>query len=375
MADLAQYEVAIERKADAVLRLLAADGLHHTPFQACEWLREWFAIYQPGGIDCTVGIIRRRGDPRPLLLLPLVRERRQGLRVLTLPDRGVSDYHAALVSSDFPSDRATADCLWQALVAALPPADLLAIERMLPASAERLGLDRHSRRSAFTAHAMPLDADFATLRERRFDPSTGRRLVRNRRKLENKGKLTFDFVTGNDAIADLDRLLAWRRQRFQEFNDPAGEAIQSEFYNRLLRNGSIARVGRLRLDGEMIGGCLGVVADGRILLLAVAYDLHFANWAPGLLTLESCLAEAVKLGLIVFDLTIGDETYKTVFGVETVELLEYRRPLSVRGRVTLAVLDLKPLVKRALTRLGLLRFVQRRAPRKKSSVTEAGEES
>lgn len=375
MADLAQYEVSVESDADAVQRLLASGGLRGTPFQTPAWLREWFGVYQPEGIDCIVGVIRRRGDPRPLLLLPLVRERRHGLRVLTLPDRGVSDYHAALVSDDFAPDRATADRLWNALAGELPPADLLAIERMLPASAARMGLDHRSRRSPFTAHAMPLDADFATLRERRFDPSTGRRLVRNRRKLEHKGPLSFDFITGPDAIADLDRLLGWRRQRFQEFNDPAGEAIQSDFYHRLLLEGSLARVGRLRLNGEMIGGCLGVVDDGRILLLAVAYDLHFANWAPGLLTLESCLAEAVRLGLTVFDLTIGDESYKKVFGVETIDLLECRMPLTLRGRVTLAALGLKPLAKRLLEQLGLLRLLRRHTPRKMANARETADES
>lgn len=362
MAEQAEFEAAIVSEADAGMRLLADESLEHTPFQAPEWLNAWFAIHQPDGIDCKVAVVRRRGDERPLLLLPLVRERRYGLDILTLPDRGVSDYHAALLRPDLDLDAATADRLWSALADALPAADALVIERMLPESAKKMGLAHRSRLSKFTAHALPIDTDFATVREKRFDPSTARRLVRMRRKLSNKGKLTFDLLTGEEAIEDLDRLLAWRRERFQEFNDPAQEAVQSAFYHRLVRDGSLARVGRLCLDGKMVGGCLGIVDHGRILMLAVAYDLHFSNWAPGLLTLESCMEKAAELGLTVFDLTIGDETYKTVFGVDTVELREFQLPLSLRGRLTLAVVNMKPRLKHVLERTGLIRLVRRRKP-------------
>lgn len=324
MAELAEFEAAIVTDAGAAMRLLSDDSFERTPFQTPEWLDAWFAVHHPTGIDCLVVVVRRRGDNRPVLLLPLVRERRYGLNVLTLPDRGVSDYHAALIHPDLTLDSATADRLWRIVIDALPPADLLMIERMLPESAAKMGLEHRSRLSKFTAHAMPIDADFATLRERRFDPSTGRRLVRLRRKLNNKGKLEFDMIAGADAIPDLDRLLAWRRERFQEFNDPAREAVQSAFYQRLVRDGLLAQVGRLRLNGELIGACLGIVGDGRILMLAVAYDKRFANWAPGLLTFESCISRAAELGMKVFDLAIGDESYKTVFGVETVKLREFR---------------------------------------------------
>lgn len=362
MADLAEFEAAIVSEADAVMRLLADNSLERTPFQASDWLTAWFAVHQPDGVNCSVVVVRRRDEDRPLLLLPLVRERRYGLDVLTLPDRGVSDYHAALLRPDLDLDAATSDRLWQVMAKALPAADLLMIERMLPESAAKMGLAHRSRLSKFTAHALPIDADFATVRDRRFDPSTARRLVRMRRKLGNKGKLTFDLVSGPEAIDDLDRLLAWRRERFQEFNDSAREAVQSEFYHRLVRTSSFARVGRFCLDGKMIGGCLGIVDRGRILMLAVAYDTHFSNWAPGLLTLESCMAEAAGLGLTVFDLTIGDETYKTVFGVETVELREFQLPLSLRGRITLAVVNLKPRLKRILEKTGLIRLLRRHRP-------------
>ncbi|WP_026783750.1 GNAT family N-acetyltransferase [Pleomorphomonas koreensis] len=366
MGSLSGYEITVLSDAAAIPALLAAGDLQRTPFQSARWLDVWFAVLQPSGMDCCLGVIRRASDHRPLFVLPLVRERRYGLTVLTLPDGGISDYHAALVSPDFAPDPETMDRLWSALVAMLPAADLISIERVPPEYAARMQLAHRMRPSCCSAHALPIDADFATLRERRFDPSTGRRLVKNRRKLEHKGKLTFDFVSGPDALPDLDRLLDWRRQRFQEVNDPAQAAIQSVFYHRLVEEGSLAKVGRLRLDDELAAGCLGLIEGDRILLLVLAYNTQFANWAPGLLMVESCIEASAKLGLTVVDLTIGDETYKDLFGAETIGLRELLQPLTLRGRLVLALLDGKPKLKRALDRLGLLDAARRLRDRLKS---------
>ena len=366
MGSLSGYEITVLSDSAAVSALLAGGDLLRTPFQSSRWFDVWFAVLQPSGMDCSVGVIRRAGDHRPLFVLPLVRERRYGLTVLTLPDHGISDYQAALVSPDFAPDPETMDRLWSALVAMLPAADLISLERVPPDFAARMHLAHRMRPSCCSSHEIPIDADFATLRERRFDPSTGRRLVKNRRKLEHKGKLTFEIVSGADAIPDLERLIDWRRQRFESVNDPEKAAIQSVFYHRLIEEGSLACIGLLRLDGELLAGCLGLVDGGRFLALLLAYNTEFANWAPGLLMVESCIAASVENGLTVFDLTIGDETYKDLFGADTIGLRELHQPLTLRGRLVLALLDGKPKLKCALGKLGLLNVARRVRDRLKS---------
>lgn len=359
MGALSGYEIAVLSDTDAIPALLAAPGFERTPFQSPSWLDAWFAVFQPSGKTCWVGVIRKSDSGQPLFLLPLVRERCHGVTVLTLPDQGISDYHSALVSPEFAPDTETMNGLWGALVAMLPPADILSIERVRPENAERMRIAHLMRPSSYSAHALPIDADFVTLRDRRFDPSTARRLVKNRRKLENKGQLSFDFISGPEALADLENLLDWRRQRFKDVNDDRDAALQRIFYRRLIEEGSLARVGRLRLNDELIAGCLGLVENGRIHVLFIGYSTKFANWAPGLLMVESCIKAVAELGLTVFDLTIGDESYKQFFGTDTAPLLDLRQPLTLRGRMVLSLLDLKPKIKCALARLGLLGAVQR----------------
>lgn len=359
MGGLPGYEIAVISDATAISTLLAVQGFDRSPFQSSSWLKSWFAVFQPSEADCYVGVIRKSVGGQPLFLLPLIRERCCGINVLIPPDRGISDYHSALISPEFAPDQATLNRLWAALVAMLPKADMLVLDRVPPEYAARMGLTHLMRPSPCSAHSLPIDADFATLRERRFDPSTARRLVKNRRKLENKGSLVFDFVAGPEALPDLERLLDWRQKRFQNLMSEQDAATQRSFYNHLIEADGLGRVGRLRLDGKLLAGCLALIENGRILILTIAYDKAFANWAPGLLAFESCIAEAAEQGLKLFDLTIGDESYKQFFGADCTRLLEFRQPLTLRGRVALALHDLKPKVKCALQRLGIFEIVQR----------------
>lgn len=359
MGGLPGYEIAVISDTTAISALLAAQGFDRSPFQSSNWLKSWFAVFQPSEADCFVGLIRKSDGGQPLFMLPLIRERCCGIRVLIPPDRGISDYHSALISPEFVPDQATINRLWDALVAMLPKADMLLLDRVPPEYAARLGLSHLMRPSRCSSHSLPIDADFPTLRERRFDPSTGRRLVKNRRKLENKGSLTFDFIAGPEAVGDLDCLLDWRQKRFQNLMSEQDAAIQRTFYRHLIEAGTLGRVGRLRLDGKLIAGCLALIEQERILILTIAYDKAFANWAPGLLAFESCIADAARQGLKLFDLTIGDESYKQFFGTDCTRLLELRHPLTLRGRLILALHDLKPKVKCALQRLGIFEFVQR----------------
>ncbi len=103
------------------------------------------------------------------------------------------------------------------------------------------------------------------------------------------------------------------------------------FYRALCDHTDIARVGRLTLDGRIIAGCFGTLTDGTFQLLAVAHDGVFKNWSPGLLAIESSIAQMCAQGVTVYDFTIGDEPYKLDFGVENEKLYDLSAGLTWKG--------------------------------------------
>lgn len=311
---------------------LALAGLEHGPFQSSGWIDSWLDAFRPADRRLIVASIETAGG-RVAFALPLVRERRSGLSVLTLPDCGFTDYNAPLVAANFQPTPAVFAALWNELVRALPRADLLAIEKS-PASvggvANPLAFLATRRASKFAAHPLRLDRPFADLAAERFDGSLHRSLVKKRRKLSAKGDLAFTFATGSAALEDLDRIQAWRAGRFREVLCSDALVRGGTFY-RALVTAERARVGKLTLDGRLIGGCLGVLDTSGFRLLMVGHDEAFKNWSPGLLAIENAIEWSVEAGLPVFDFTIGEERYKLDFGARPEPLLELVEPMSLKG--------------------------------------------
>ena len=324
-------------------------AMERSPFQTTGWLRAWARAFRPADRDCHLATVRDGATGALLMALPLVREERGSLAMLTLPDRGVTDYQGPIVAPGF--DLNDYPTIWRELVRHLPPADVLLIEK----SPGRIGSVANPvtglgavRASRFARHVLPLDAPFAELRATRFDGTSMRSLTRKRGKLERKGALRFELVSGRDHAAAFDQVLAWRAARFADVNSADKAGIERAFYQELLAEVGLARLGLLTLDGNVIAGAFGVEAGGTFAMLCLAYDTAFKNYSPGLLITETLIEWYCRRGFTAFDFTIGNEGYKFDFGVVEEPLTEYCEALSLRGVSYVATYRAKHLARRAL---------------------------
>ncbi|WP_237154024.1 GNAT family N-acetyltransferase [Oryzibacter oryziterrae] len=344
MGRKSEYTVSVVSDVKSVAAQFRTDTseLLRSPFQHRAWLEAWFQTFLPlHDDDCHVAMIRSAATGLPVFILPLVYEERDGLKFLTLPDRGVTDYQAPMISPSFNPTPTEFSALWHRLLKHLPTADVLVIEKCpkLIAGARNPFVDLTSTRpSRFNRHPLLLDAPFEVLRENRFDGTCMRSLARKRRKLENKGRLEFAFEPANNDLFALDQILNWRETRFAGENSPEKAGIDRKFYHALCRQPDIARLGCLRLDGELISGCFGTVVGDSFQLLMMAHAEPWKNWSPGLLAVESAIEWACRQDLKVFDFTIGTESYKHSFGVMTEPLVEVLEPLSLSGTAYVAML-------------------------------------
>ena len=140
------YRVEVLPDWPAAARAAAEAGLAApTPFQGRRWLHAWYATLGravagtvAGGTPLPVLAREAAAPGRGALLLPLVLrvDDATGRRVVEFADRGVTDYNAPLLgpgSPDGGDDAPRRDReLWRAVRAALPPADLALLARMLP---------------------------------------------------------------------------------------------------------------------------------------------------------------------------------------------------------------------------------------------------
>lgn len=339
---ISNWRVSVRKDPDEIARLVGVDrtDLERSPFQRAQWLETWFGAFSGVPAELYAASIEDSATGESVFVLPLMVEHRGGIVRLKAWDSGVSDYNGPMLSNRFTPSRSDMNTLWADLLHALPRADVLELEKVPSAIGEisnpLLEIDGVML-SKFTRHALPLpaDRDFEKMAAARFNPTHRRTLSRKRKKLQNKGRLEFALDAGPEALPTLDRILEWRGHRFSHRADPDATGQIDAFYRSLCSHTDIARVGRLTLDGRLLAGCFGTLTGDTFQLLAVAHDGDFKNWSPGLLAIESSIAHLCARGVTVYDFTIGDEPYKTDFGVEVEKLYELQAALTFKGLIYL----------------------------------------
>ncbi|MBJ6763895.1 GNAT family N-acetyltransferase [Myxococcaceae bacterium JPH2] len=139
---------------------------------------------------------------------------------------------------------------------------------------------------------------------------------RRRRKLEEKGHVTFEVVTGG---LELDGALeqgfaleqsGWKGTRGTAMaQDPRTRG----FYTELARDASFRgqlRLYFLKLDGKPVAFHFGLQHDGRYFLLKPGYDERLGDCSPGQLLMEDVVGACMDQGLREFDFLGPDMTWK-----------------------------------------------------------------
>ena len=158
------------------------------------------------------------------------------------------------------------------------------------------------------------DAYFATLQSK-FKANCRRR----RKKLEEKGRVTFERVDGRgpDREAKLEEGFAleasgWKGARGTAM---AQDARTRGFYTELARESAHAEPGRLslyflRLDGRAVAFQYGLEYGGRYLLLKPGYDESLRECSPGQLLMEDVVRDLTARGVREFDFLGPDMVWK-----------------------------------------------------------------
>ncbi|MFY9289601.1 MAG: GNAT family N-acetyltransferase [Methylorubrum rhodinum] len=346
-AGSATYEAVLHRDLASLAplwrRLQEAGAC--TAFQRIEWVLALVAhLSATRGAEPLVVEVRRGGHP--VLLLPLARRRRRGVRIVEALDLGVCDYTAPVLAPGPAPSPAEAERIWQAVRAVLPRADLIRLTRLpgdLGPVANPLALLAGARPLALTRSGFALEGDPETLLKRVCSASTHRDLMRRSKRLDRHADVRFVAATDAAEVADLfDVLVAQRRERFREIGrfEPLDEPGMIAFYRAaaLAEPGTgLVRVFGLQAEGEWIATAYGLVHGGAFhgVLLAMAGGAWRAT-APGLLIASRIMVWARREGLTYFDFTVGAQPYKAGFRPEERPLFEIAEAAALRGRLVLA---------------------------------------
>lgn len=316
-----------------------------TPFQHGLWLTTLYETLAPLRGARKLVVTARDGEGRLLLVLPLVR-RRQGLvRLVEYADLGVNDYAAPVLDPHHPW--ASSDGLGRKIRAALEPFDLLRIERVLGVPGPFLTLLPGARSKAhpYSTHRIELGETVDEWYER-LDPEFVRHLGRKYKRLRPKNEYRLRVITDPAEVGPMmERMRAFRADRFARRRG-VDLLQQPDFYAfyctaaRLSVTEGPGRLVALELAHEPVAVSFGLTDATSDLFLLVGYDQRLTRkYSLGLLIVDQMVRDALVRGQRYFDLTVGDEPYKSDFGARPEPLSEIRLPRTPLGAAALVARD------------------------------------
>jgi len=318
------------------------EGASITVFQTERWLSTWYAtLGAQAGRTPVLASIARSSDGRVLMALPLVAERRGGLRRIALADFGVSDYAAPLVMPGCPDDAPQVRAMFAALRKALPGADLLAIEKMPETIGARANPLLHLpgvRASALFGNPATVGDDFDAWRFSR-EKTHRKELERSWRVFTRHPDARFEQVLdAGQAARVMDALEQQQRSAIsgKGWAYILDEPGYRDFYRKLVAEGLASGevvLTALMAGDEVVAALLGLRRGGEYAMIRIGSAAgEWRSCSPGRLIIERTMAALHAQGVRRFDFTIGDYAYKKGFMPDQLDLFDLAVPLSWKGR-------------------------------------------
>jgi CelD/BcsL family acetyltransferase involved in cellulose biosynthesis len=307
-------------------------------FQHPEWLRIWLETIgaarqvQP----CFVRITSMEGVP--LMVLPFGVHRQKGVRILGFLDAGVSDYNAPWFFPQWPIlSLEEASALWALIQNKLPTHDVLWLQKcaLLPETGPALWHALPHTAHPTQGHAAVLQSPWASYYAQRASKRAKQKSRRAIEQLEEFGPLRFEQVTSlDDHSVIFDALFAQKRRKLLETRgtDQMLSADFLAFYQKIVTQTSLGHLSALLSQDQPIATHAGAVWQKRFYYLIPAYtDGLLAKFSPGKIHMLKLMEWAADSGCQMFDLGIGDESYKEGWSDETRPLLGVSCARTLKG--------------------------------------------
>lgn len=325
--------------------LFAACGRDIHVFQTFNWIWHWTCHFLPArrdaDADCGLFIVTARRNGRLVLVCPFVRQRRAGLTTLGFAGDPVSQYGDALLD-EAHGGRAALARAWTFVM-------------------ERSGADAFSFRkvrgdsniASFLADtgcfvterdiAPYLDLtsapDYQTY-EKRYSTKARKNRRRLLKRLGEYGLTSMMCLTSGARAGELAALAitlkqAWLKHRGL-FSRALAHPTTRAFFVAVARGGErpIGTVVKcLETGGETAAIEISFDCKGRRAVHVIVYALKFERASAGQLLMERSVRDAMEEGIGVFDLMAPGDAYKLDWADASVEVLDWAKGLTMRGRI------------------------------------------
>ncbi len=328
-----------------------------TVFQTYDWAACWYDVAAASGAAEPLIITVSQDNAGIIWLLPLCIYRKNGLKIISFPDFGYSNYAAPVIAPYAPSDPKAVRLIINMVFDALPQCDLVHFEKLAGTAGAAPNPLLHLpqiERYRVGSHGIELTEPWPEVKNKLMSARARSDIRRRKKKLHQEGRVEIQHHTVPlIKAAHLEELIAMQNQRFAEVGLPQMSDFGRKFYHALLsrkENSFTTCISNITVSGETIASSLGVMRGNSYLGIISAFATKkWHRFGPGIMLYDTLLEDFPKLTKAqsgYFDFSIGDNAYKRSFGCHERPLYEYMKPCSLKGRAAFALWQIKLFLRR-----------------------------
>ncbi|MBC8052944.1 MAG: GNAT family N-acetyltransferase [Sphingobacteriaceae bacterium] len=329
---LNEYTVRVYNNFTAELQGFWTSIEHETDchvFQTWSWQYHWYEIIgRSNEIRPVVVVVLNRDIP--VALFPFSIRKLPGVRILEFMGGKQSDYNAPVLTSRWQDTQNNIEQIWKLVHQQLPRYDIMALVKM-PACFRNTPnpfISFWAIKNEETSYAAALPENFEIF-QARLRSKLKSDIKRQRRRLEEKGKLSFEIIEKPEMLEELIPVMITQKRRRYAMTgvpDTLDSIAVRRFYTDFTNNTSLSNkihFAVLKLNDEVIATHWGCVYHDRFYYLMPTYSETYMVNSPGKILLEYLLQWAISQQLRVFDFTVGGEEYKKEWCNESMPLYQY----------------------------------------------------
>jgi len=311
-----------------------------TVFQCYDWVRQWCEIYAQPESQSNIHIVIGRRQNEVVFIWPLVLQDRHGLRVLTWAGHPIGQYGDLLIAAGESAEvwiRAATSYIKSNHVA-----DILHLRHVRETSnfAPVARMQWYDGKLNEQAPAMDLstfksDEDYS----QRYDGQQRKRRKKSQRKMEEAfGAMTVNALQPGDAAHKAIDLAISEKLKWLEERGRFNQVLSCPSHTRLLKKILHEKDSGLRLTvleiamGETPSAWeIGFEWNGIHYGYITSHRDGLTDFGIGRLTLDVAQRQALKTGVLEYDLMVPYDQHKESFSSHKERVNDWFKPLTLRG--------------------------------------------
>jgi CelD/BcsL family acetyltransferase involved in cellulose biosynthesis len=325
-------------------------------FLGYNWNWHWCNHYLDESANRLAIVVGRKGSD-VVAIWPLLKQRVAGLTVVGFMGVPVSQYGDVLIDRSDPRHESWLREGWDYVIGSMQ-ADLVSLRKVREDSAiagllRGLGLAKDNQQRAPYIDLRGA-ASFEAF-EQRYSSKDRKNRRRKRRRMEEAGAVTCGRVATDEQRAASIALAMQRKCAWLADEGLLSAAVADPRFGAFFRDvaGDARRqvgcdIVELAVDGHAVATKITVSQNSYRGLHFTAYDTAAEKYSPGIMILETLIAEAIADGVEVFDFMAPAAAYKLEWTSTSVGIADYAIPIGALGRLYCAVYlrRLRPLLQR-----------------------------